>query len=201
DPLVEVSPGDHVLIVDRTGTAHGALFSALAGLWPWGSGKISLPPRAKVMFMPERPYVPDGSLRAALSYPLAPTSFGDEDLKAALKRVGLQRLGASLDRRARWAKEISYDEEVRLTLARLLLLKPEWIFTEQTIDGMDENQRTIVTSILGEGLAKAALVTVSGRASATNFYGRTINRVVDEPDAEQDAVDDEPPVANQPGHP
>ncbi len=179
-PLVEVSPGDRVLIVDRTGSAHGALFSALAGLWPWGSGKISLPPRAKVMFMPERPYVPDGSLRSALTYPLAASDFSDEDLTAALKRVGLPRLGASLDRRARWAKEISYDDEVRVTLARLLLLKPQWIFTEQTIDGMDEDQRAIFTSILRDELKKAALVTVSSRASATDFYTRTVNLVIDD---------------------
>ncbi|ODT17422.1 MAG: hypothetical protein ABS35_25850 [Kaistia sp. SCN 65-12] len=181
-PLVEVAPGDRMLIVDRTDSAHGALFSALAGLWPWGSGKISLPPRAKVMFMPERPYVPDGSLRAALTYPLASTAFSDDDLTTALKRVGLPRLGGSLDRRARWAKEISYDDEVRVTLARLLLLKPQWIFTEQTIDGMDEDQRAIFTSILRDELAKAGLVTVSNRASATDFYTRVVNLVLDEPD-------------------
>jgi putative ATP-binding cassette transporter len=179
-PLVEVAPGDHVLIVDRTGSAHGALFSALAGLWPWGSGRISLPPRARMMFMPERPYVPDGSLRAALTYPLASTAFSDDDLKAALKRVGLPRMGTALDRKARWAKEISYDDEVRVTLARLLLLKPQWIFTEPAIDGMDEDQRTIFTSILGQELAKSALVTVSSKASATDFYTRTVNLVMDE---------------------
>ncbi|WP_051231239.1 ABC transporter ATP-binding protein/permease [Kaistia adipata] len=187
-PLVEVSPGDRVLIVDRTDSAHGALFSALAGLWPWGAGKISLPPRAKVMFMPERPYVPDGSLRAALTYPLASTAFSEDELTASLKRVGLPRLGASLDRRARWAKEISYDDEVRLTLARLLLLKPQWIFTEQTIDGMDEDQRAIFTSILRDELAKAGLVTVSSRASATDFYTRTVNLVLDDSGAEPEAA-------------
>jgi putative ATP-binding cassette transporter len=178
---LEVSSGDHVLIVDRTGSAQGALFSALAGLWPWGAGKISLPPRSKVMYMPERPYVPDGTLRAALTYPLAPSSHADSDLEAALGRVGLQRLGGSLDRRARWAKEISYDDEVRITLARLLLLKPEWIFTEQSLDAMDEDQRTIFTSILGTELLRSALVTVSGRASVTAFYNRTVNLVLEEP--------------------
>ncbi|BCP55723.1 ABC transporter [Kaistia sp. 32K] len=196
-PHVEVAPGDHLLIVDRTGSAHRALFSALAGLWPWGSGKISLPPRSKMMYMPERPYVPDGSLRAALTYPLAPTSFSDEDLMAALKRADLPRLGASLDRKARWAREISYDEEVRVTLARLLLLKPEWIFSEQTIDAMDEGQRAIFTSILGKELAKSAVITVSGRASATDFYNRTVNLVEEDSDADKAPAEktDAPSVA------
>ena len=174
---VTIEPGDRVLIIDRTGSAHGALFSALAGLWPWGSGKISLPPRAKVMFMPERPYVPDGSLRAGLTYPSAASGFKDEDLIKAMQRVGLGRLTGSLDRKARWAKEISYDDEERLTFARLLLLKPQWIFTEQTVDGLDDEQRGIFTSIINEDLAKSAVVTVSGRATTSDFYTRTINLV------------------------
>lgn len=177
---VEIKPGDRVLIVDRTGSGHGALFSAMAGLWPWGAGKISRPPRDKVMFMPERPYVPDGTLRAALTYPLAPSGFSDDDLLAAMKRVGLGRLSGSLDRKSRWAKEISYDDEERLTFARLLLLKPQWVFTEQTIDGLDEEQRAIFTSILDEDLAKTAVVTVSSRPSSNHFYTRSLNLVLDD---------------------
>jgi len=180
---VEIAPGDRVLIVDRTGAAHGALFSALAGLWPWGSGKISRPPRANVMFMPERPYVPDGSLRAALTYPADPAGFRDEVLTEAMQRVGLGRLTGSLDRKARWGKEISYDDEERLTFARLLLLKPRWVFTEQTIDGLDENQRDIFTSIINQDLAGSAVVTVSSRATTSDFYTRTINLVDTAPPA------------------
>jgi putative ATP-binding cassette transporter len=186
---VVIAPGDRVLIVDRTGSGHGALFSALAGLWPWGAGKISRPPRAKVMFMPERPYVPDGSLRAALTYPLAPSGFSDDELQAAMQRVGLGRLVGSLDRKARWAKEISYDDEERLTFARLLLLKPQWVFTEQVVDGLDEEQRAIFTSILNEDLAQSAVVTVSSRAATSDFYARTINLVDAEPDKTTERTD------------
>ncbi|WEK50999.1 MAG: ABC transporter ATP-binding protein/permease [Candidatus Kaistia colombiensis] len=180
---VEIVPGDRVLIVDRTGAGHGALFSALAGLWPWGTGKISRPPRASVMFMPERPYVPDGSLRAALTYPSDPAGFRDELLTETMQRVGLGRLTGSLDRKARWGKEISYDDEERLTFARLLLLKPRWVFTEQTIDGLDEDQRAIFTSIMNEDLAGSAVVTVSSRATTSDFYTRTINLVDTTPPA------------------
>ncbi|MBN9027990.1 MAG: hypothetical protein J0H20_20975, partial [Rhizobiales bacterium] len=152
-------------------------------LWPWGSGKISRPPRASVMFMPERPYVPDGSLRAALTYPSDPAGFRDEVLTEAMQRVGLGRLAGSLDRKARWGKEISYDDEERLTFARLLLLKPRWVFTEQTIDGLDENQRGIFTSIINQDLAGSAVVTVSDRATTSDFYTRTINLVDTAPPA------------------
>lgn len=174
---VEIVPGDRVLIVDRTGTGHGALFSALAGLWPWGSGRIRRPPRSSVMFLPERPYVPDGSLRAALTYPSDPASFREEVLTEAMQRVGLGRLVGSLDRKARWGKEISYDEEERLTFARLLLLKPRWVFTEQTVDALDEDQREIFISIMDKDLAGSAVVSVSNRATTGDFYTRTINLV------------------------
>lgn len=174
---VDVKPGDRLQIIDGTGRGRGAFFSALAGLWPFGSGKISLPAGARTMFLPERPYMPDGTLRAAITYPAAPSDFSDEQLNAALARVDLTRLAASLDRRSRWSRELSYDDEARLTFARLLLLKPDWIFTEQSIDTLDERQRRIFRSILDDELKQAALVTVAGRASTSDFYKRTADLV------------------------
>lgn len=174
---VDVKPGDRLQIIDGTGRGRGAFFSALAGLWPFGSGKISLPAGARTMFLPERPYMPDGTLRAAITYPAAPSDFSDQQLNAALARVDLTRLAASLDRRSRWSRELSYDDEARLTFARLLLLKPDWIFTEQSIDTLDERQRRIFRSILDDELKQAALVTVAGRASTSDFYKRTADLV------------------------
>ncbi len=174
---VDVKPGDRLQIIDGTGRGRGAFFSALAGLWPFGSGRISLPAGARTMFLPERPYMPDGTLRAAITYPASPSDFSDEQLNAALARVDLTRLAASLDRRSRWSRELSYDDEARLTFARLLLLKPDWIFTEQSIDTLDERQRRIFRSILDDELKQAALVTVAGRASTSDFYKRTADLV------------------------
>jgi putative ATP-binding cassette transporter len=174
---VDVKPGDRLQIIDGTGRGRGAFFSALAGLWPFGSGRISLPAGARTMFLPERPYMPDGTLRAAITYPAAPSDFSDDQLNAALARVDLTRLAASLDRRSRWSRELSYDDEARLTFARLLLLKPDWIFTEQSIDTLDERQRRIFRSILDDELKQAALVTVAGRASTSDFYKRTADLV------------------------
>ncbi|WP_073053149.1 ABC transporter ATP-binding protein/permease [Kaistia soli] len=183
---VDIVPGERLQIVDQTGAGRGALFSALAGLWPFGSGRIALPPGARTMFLPERPYIPDGTLRSAITYPASPSDFTEEALTEALKRVELPRLVGSLDRRARWARELSFDDEERLTFARLLLLKPDWIFTEQSIDTLDERQRAVFLSIINGELKAAGLVTVAGRPSATDFYGRTVNLVGAEPDPEPD---------------
>lgn len=185
---VDVRPGDRLQIIDGTGRGRGAFFSALAGLWPFGSGKISLPAGARTMFLPERPYMPDGTLRAAITYPASPSDFTDEQLNAALARVDLTRLASSLDRRSRWSRELSYDDEARLTFARLLLLKPDWIFTEQSIDTLDERQRRIFSSILDDELKQAALVTVAGRGSTSDFYNRTADLVA-LPAAETDKGD------------
>jgi len=177
EPRIEVRPGDRIEIVDQSGSGRSALFSALAGLWPWGSGTIDLPPRDRVMFLPERPYVPDGLLRAAITYPGPSSGYTDQQLAAALERVGLARLVPSLDRRARWARELSFDDEEKLTFARLLLLKPDWIFSEQSIDSLEESQRSIFRSILDGELKNSALVTVATRRSTGDFYGRSVQLV------------------------
>ncbi|MBB3933845.1 putative ATP-binding cassette transporter [Kaistia hirudinis] len=174
---VTIDPGDRVAVIDRTGTGRSAFFSALAGLWPWGAGSIELPSRDKAMFLPERPYVPDGSLRAAITYPSTAGRFTDPELVNALERVGLGRLSTSLDRRSRWGRELSFDEEERLTFARLLLLKPEWIFCEQSMDQIEENLREILRSILDGELAKSTFVTLSRAPSTDPFYNRSVQLV------------------------
>jgi len=174
-------------VIDRTGTGRSAFFSALAGLWPWGGGSIELPSRDKAMFLPERPYVPDGPLRAAITYPSTAGRFSDPELVNALERVGLGRLSTSLDRRSRWGRELSFDEEERLTFARLLLLKPEWIFCEQSMDQIEENLREILRSILDGELAKSTFVTLSRGPSTDPFYNRSVQLVatpVDEAEIE-----------------
>ena len=107
---VEVAPGEHVLIVVEHGLNKSALFRAIAGLWPWGAGTIQLPPRDTMMLMASRPYLPLGSLRAGASYPAAPERFDHASVVAALQRVGLSHLLASLDREERWDKDLSLEE-------------------------------------------------------------------------------------------
>ena len=108
---VEIAQGERVVIVGASGTGKTVLFRAIAGLWPWGSGRAALPSTDGMMFVLRQPYVPLGTLRAALAYPSPETAFKDEELAAMLRRAGLARLSSSLNRIARWDKELSDEEQ------------------------------------------------------------------------------------------
>jgi putative ATP-binding cassette transporter len=172
---IEVTPGEHVLVTGEPGSGKSTLFRAIAGLWPCGSGTIHLPPRDTVMFMPERPYLPLGTLRAAVTYPAPPRSFEDASVAAALERVGLARLVPSLDRENRWDKDLALDEQQRLAFARLLLHRPRWVFLDDAMDALDEEGRQIVLSIFVRELADAAVLSFG--PARDGFYNRTL-RVV-----------------------
>ena len=131
EPHVEIAPGDRVLIVGEPGAGKTLLFQAIAGLWPWGSGKVALPASNGVTFVPRQPYVPLGTLRAALAYPSPEDTYKDEELVVVLRQTGLERLSSSLNRDARWDKELADEEQQRLALARILLHKPRWVVIEK----------------------------------------------------------------------
>jgi vitamin B12/bleomycin/antimicrobial peptide transport system ATP-binding/permease protein len=157
-PRVEVRPGERIQIVGKAGAGKSTLFRALAGMWPWGSGTIQLPPRDAMMFMPQRPYLPPGALRAAVSYPTEPGRFGDAAIRAALERIELGQLARSLDRNDRWDRTLSLDEQQRLAFARLLLHAPRWVFADDAIGALDENHQQLVLSMFERELAGAAVI-------------------------------------------
>ena len=107
------------------------MFKAIAGLWPWGSGKVALPASNGVTFVPRQPYVPLGTQRAALAYPSPEDTYKDEELVVVLRQAGLERLSSSINRDARWDKELADEEQQRLALARILLHKPRWVVIEK----------------------------------------------------------------------
>jgi vitamin B12/bleomycin/antimicrobial peptide transport system ATP-binding/permease protein len=146
-PRLEVAPGGARPDRRRAGLGQSTLFRALAGLWPWGSGTIRLPSRETVMFMPQRPYLPLGSLRAAVSYPSEPDRFDNTAVRGALERVDLGHLVASLDRDDRWDKELSLDEQQRLAFARLLLHAPRWVLLDDGTGALEDQHRRLVRSI------------------------------------------------------
>jgi vitamin B12/bleomycin/antimicrobial peptide transport system ATP-binding/permease protein len=172
---VEVVPGERVLIVGETSSDKSTLFRAMAGLWPWGSGTIHLPPRRSMMFMPQRPYLPLGSLHAAVSYPAEPERFESAEVGAALERVGLDYLVPSLDREERWDKDLSLDEQQRLAFARLLLHQPRWVLLDDAMGALEEEHRRLMLSIFDHELADAAVISI-GRSPAHNgFYSRILH--------------------------
>jgi putative ATP-binding cassette transporter len=176
---VELAPGDRVLILGEPGTGKSVLFRALAGLWPWGAGRIALPPRQSVMFVPRRPYVPPGSLRAALAYPLPETTYKDSDLVAALEYCGLKQLTTSLDREARWDRELSDDDQQCLVFARLPLHKPRWVVIDQALDSLEEHVRERVLTVFKDVLPDAAVIDIGQRRRQDHLFTRVVHLVKD----------------------
>jgi putative ATP-binding cassette transporter len=175
DPsLVEIAPGERVLIVVEHGSDRSALFRAMAGLWPCGAGTIHLPPRDAMMFMPPRPYLPLGTLRAGASYPATSGAFDHTSVAAAFERVGLCHLLPALDLEQRWDKDLSLEEQQRLALARLLLHRPRWVVLNEALGALDEEHRRSVQAIFEHELVDTAVVSI-GRSPARNgFYHRTL---------------------------
>jgi vitamin B12/bleomycin/antimicrobial peptide transport system ATP-binding/permease protein len=172
---VEVSPGERVQIVGKPGTGKSTLFRALADMWPWGAGTIQLPLRESMMFMPQRPYLPLGTLRAAVSYPAEPGRFDDAAVRAALERVDLGHLAPSLDRTERWDRQLSLDEQQRLAFARLLLHAPHWVFLDDAIGALDQDHRRRVLSILERELPGAAVIRLGRDPAPDGFWTRTLH--------------------------
>ena len=174
---VEVGPGERIQILGTPGAGKSTVFRALAGMWPWGGGTIQLPPRETMMFMPQRPYLPLGTLRAAVSYPAGLGRFDVAAARAALERVDLGRFTALLDRTERWDRQLSLDEQQRLAFARLLLHAPRWVVLDDAIGALDEGHRRLVLSIFERELA-AATVIHFGRDSARGCsWDRTLHIV------------------------
>ncbi len=176
-PLVEVKPGERVLIVGAPGAGKSALFRALAGLWPCGTGTVRLPPPGEVMFMPDRPYLPLGTLGAAVCYPSAPGCLDEAAVRAALERVELGRLLPSLGREDRWDKVLSLDEQQRLAFARLLLQAPRWVVLDDAMDALEPAQRRLMLSIFEQELAGTAVVRIARAPDPDGFYTRTLHLV------------------------
>jgi vitamin B12/bleomycin/antimicrobial peptide transport system ATP-binding/permease protein len=172
---IEVAPGDRVHIVDTTHSGRNPLLAAMAGLWPWGSGKVQCPSAMKMMFLKRRPYFPPGSLRAALAFPAEPSMVAESDLKAALDRVELGHLFYLLDRTAQWGLELSEDEQVRVAMARLLLHRPSWIFAEHVFGALTEEHRDLMRSIFEIELAQSAVISVDVRAPPEELGRKVIH--------------------------
>jgi putative ATP-binding cassette transporter len=177
EATVEIKCGERVLIVGESGAGKSTLFRALAGLWPWGSGAIRLPDPETMMFMPQRPYLPLGTMRAAIAYPDRADAFSNEAIDAVAKRVGLADLLPGLDTDERIDKSLSLGQQQLIAFARLLLHRPSWIFLDEATSALDELSQRRVMSIFDRELHNATVVSIGHRPGLEQFHNRVLHLV------------------------
>jgi putative ATP-binding cassette transporter len=168
----ELRAGERVALVGPAGTGKTTLFRAIAGLWPFGAGKIEVPARSRMMFLTQRPYIPLGTLREALTYPAQGDAFPNAKVHEVLEFVGLGRLVPKLDVEDAWEHVLSGDERQRVVFARVLLHEPDWIFGDDATASLDEAMEKRVYEILRERLPHATLLSITQRPAAIAYHNR-----------------------------
>ena len=167
---VDVQPGDSVLLQGPSGSGKSTLFRAFAGIWPFASGHVAVPGNA--MFIPQRPYVPDGTLREALAYPNDAADYTDDALRQALTDALLPDLAQRLDDSDAWSQKLSGGEQQRLAIARVLLKKPAWLFADEATSALDPEAESTLYRRLAATVQSAggAMVSIAHRASVGEHH-------------------------------
>jgi putative ATP-binding cassette transporter len=174
DVSLDLRRGDTALISGPSGAGKSTLFRAIAGIWPFGSGEIRLPREARVLFLPQKPYLPIGTLREVVSYPMPPDGLDDATLRSALEAVGLGALTPRLDESAHWALALSPGEQQRIAFARALVQKPDWLFLDEATSAVDEESETQLYSLVRDRLPATTVVSVGHRSSLRPFHARRL---------------------------
>ncbi|HZH27908.1 MAG TPA: ABC transporter ATP-binding protein/permease [Azospirillaceae bacterium] len=172
DADLTVAPGERVLVSGPSGSGKSTLFRAIAGLWPYGGGTVRLPAGARVMFVPQRPYLPIGTVKEIVCFPGDPAATQDADVHKALVDVGLSKLADRLDEHHHWAQRLSGGEQQRIGFARILLRRPDWIFLDEATSALDPESEAHLYRLVRERLPHATVVSVGHRESLTAFHER-----------------------------
>jgi putative ATP-binding cassette transporter len=169
---LDLEPGEHVLVTGPSGAGKSTFFRAMAGIWPYWKGRVVMPRGARLLFLPQKPYLPIGSLKRAVSYPEEEASFSDDALREALRAVGLPGLADDLERRENWAQVLSGGEQQRLAFARALLTRPDWLFLDEATASLPEEAQDALYRLVRERLPGTTLVSIGHRASLAGHHGR-----------------------------
>lgn len=171
---LSIGKGERVLVTGPSGGGKTTLFRAIAGIWPFGTGTITLPQDARVMILPQRPYVPVGRLDDALTYPLPAADFDHARLAEALTVVGLEVLVHRLEEQALWPHILSLGEQQRLSIARALLEQPDVLLLDEATAALDEPSEAAVYALLRTRLPQATVLSIGHRATLNALHDRTL---------------------------
>lgn len=173
---LRLSAGDTVLLKGPSGSGKSTLFRALAGIWPWARTRVQRPADfdTRAMFLPQRPYFPNGALRDALAYPAPPDRYSDAQLQQALRDALLPQLADDLDRQDTWGQKLSGGEQQRLAIARAFLKRPRWLFLDEASSALDEDAERTLYDRLRARVAQegGALVSIAHRPTVAAFHER-----------------------------
>jgi putative ATP-binding cassette transporter len=174
DAQIELPPGRATLISGVSGSGKSTLFRALAGIWPFGRGHVSVPAGARVLFLPQKPYIPIGSLRDAVKYPDEQSSATDAEVVSALEAAQLGHLVPRLDEEAHWSNILSGGEQQRLAAARALVFKPDWLFMDEATASLDEASEAAIYRALKDRLPGTTMVSIGHRPTLRQWHDRRL---------------------------
>jgi putative ATP-binding cassette transporter len=169
-----ITQGESVALVGPSGSGKSTLFRVLAGLWPFGKGRLGLPKGARVLFLPQKPYLPIGTLREALSYPEASERYSDEACREVLQACSMGHLLPRLDETANWSMVLSGGEQQRLAFARALLYRPDWLFVDEASSALDAPTERRMFALLAERLPGAAMISVAHNPEVVRLHRRQL---------------------------
>jgi putative ATP-binding cassette transporter len=172
-----IARGEKVLLVGASGTGKTTLVRAVAGLWPWGAGRVLVPAGARTAFLPQRPYMPVGTLRQALQYPDNAESHDDASLRTALVRCGLRRLIPRLDEATAWDKLLSGGELQRIGFARLLVRRPDIVIMDEATSALDTEGQDLMMELFRHELSAATLISVGHRPELEEYHDRKLTLI------------------------
>ncbi len=166
---VRFTPGSHTALRGRSGSGKSTLFRALAGVWPFGGGVVERPV-GRTMFLPQRPYIPLGTLRRAVTYPAALDAFSEAEIVGALADAGLAVLVPELDTDMNWSQRLSGGEQQRLAMARALLNRPDWLFLDEATANLDPEGEAAIYRVLRERLPGTAVMSIAHRPEIEGLH-------------------------------
>ncbi len=169
---IKLAAGESVLVSGPSGSGKSTLFRAIAGIWPYYEGAIGTPKDASLLLLPQRPYVPIGSLRAALTYPNETSAYPTAEILSALNAAKLSQFQGQLDEESNWAQRFSGGEQQRVAIARALLAKPDWLFLDEATSALDETLEADIYTALKQRLPNTTIVSIGHRDTLTAFHTR-----------------------------